>query len=67
MGASIIIREELDIDNIQTSYSVECQLRVLQTAAGGNRVYLGLLRLPDTYIHRFSTEDSFLVEIGEEQ
>ena len=63
-GMSIIDQEENEIQDVKDAQIRECQLRVLKVIPGGDRVYIGLLRLPSNFEYRFSTDDSFLVEFA---
>lgn len=46
-GMSIIYQEENDIQDAKDAQGRECKLRVLKVTPGGERLYIGLLRLPD--------------------
>lgn len=66
-GMSIIYREENDLQDIKDSLCRECQLRVMRLEFGADRMYMGLLRLPSNFEYRFSSEDSFIINIGAEE
>lgn len=66
-GMSIIIQEENDIQDAKDAQGRECKLRVLKVTPGGDRLYIGLLRLPDGFEYRFSADDAFLVDLGDEK
>ena len=42
-------------------------MRVLKITPGGDRVYIGLVRLPSTFPYRFSAKDSFSIRLQEEE
>ena len=66
-GMSVIYQEEQEIREVREAQRLDCQLRLMRSNPGGDRVYPSLLRLSDDYNHRFSAEDSFLVMIGQEE
>ena len=66
-GMSIIYQEENDIQDAKDAQGRECKLRVLKVTPGGERLYIGLLRLPDGFEYRFSADDAFEVRLGDDK
>ena len=50
-GMSIIYQQENELEDTINTQLRQCQLRVLKVSSGGDRVYLGLLRLPTSFEH----------------
>lgn len=46
---SIIYQQENEIQDVKDGQIRGCQLRVLRVNPGGDRVYIGLLRLPSNF------------------
>jgi len=62
-GMSVIQQWEHEVELARSCGSFECNLRVLKTMGGGDHEYLGLLRLPKGWQHRFGKDDTFDVSI----
>ena len=66
-GMAVIYDEENEYEDVNQAFRVKCEMRVLKTAAGANRIYIALLRLSSNFGYRFSREGHLSIMIeGEE-